>query len=110
MLQDKQGQIRFETGNAEFDALNAKLGVQAVRWTETSWGLSLYFDPRLNLRVASEAYSMVEGVREVSDNLSFVNVPDIKRSSRGRRGMLSFGTAGAIVPRVVSMGKPSALR
>ena len=32
----------------------------------TSWGLSLYFDPRLNLWVASEAYSMVEGVREVS--------------------------------------------
>ena len=65
-LQDKQGQIRFETGNAEFDALNAKLGVQEVSWA--SWGLSLIFDPRLNLRVAIEAYSMVEGVREVSIN------------------------------------------
>ena len=66
LLQDKQGLFRFETGNADFDALNAKLGVQAVRWT--SWGLSLIFDRHLNLRVASEAYSMVEGVREVSIN------------------------------------------
>ena len=31
LLQDKQGQIRFETGNADFDALNATLGVQAVQ-------------------------------------------------------------------------------
>ena len=31
MLQDKQGPFRFETGNADFDALNAKLGVQVVQ-------------------------------------------------------------------------------
>ena len=66
LLQDKQGQIRFETGNAEFDVLNAKLGVQQViLGGDTFKNVFLYFDPRLNLRVASEAYSMVEGVREV---------------------------------------------
>ena len=76
LLQDKQRQIRFETGNAEFDALNAKLGVQAVRWD--SWGLSLYFDPRLNFRVAIEAYSMVAGVREVWRNPPVEVSADIK--------------------------------
>ena len=30
LLHDKQGRIRFETGYAEFDALNAKLGLQKV--------------------------------------------------------------------------------
>ncbi|RKU09421.1 hypothetical protein C6502_12960 [Candidatus Poribacteria bacterium] len=64
MLQDKQGQIRFETGNAEFDALNAKLGLQNVR---LGAGLTFYFHRHLNLRVASEAYSMVKGVGHVSD-------------------------------------------
>ena len=69
MIEDKQGLFRFETGNAEFDALNAKLKVQAVQY-----GGSLLKGPPplfrhtcLNLRVASEAYSMVEGIRRVSD-------------------------------------------
>ena len=87
-LQDKQGQIRFETGNAEFDALNAKLGVQAVRWT--SWGLSLYFDPRLNLRVASEAYSMVEGVREVGGNPSLGSSAHIIAFKQGETWYVIF--------------------
>ena len=66
MLQDKEGQIRFETGNAEFDALNAKLRVQKVRWEgDALKSVFLYFDRHLNFRVAIEAYSKVEGVREV---------------------------------------------
>ena len=67
MLQDKQGQIRFETGYADFDTLNAKLGVQEVKLGPAfTRSLIFFFDKRLNLRVASEAYSMVEGVRSVS--------------------------------------------
>ena len=64
MLQDKQGLFRFKTGNAEFDALNAKLGVQEVRLgSGLLRAVIFWFDKRLNLKVASEAYSMVEGVR-----------------------------------------------
>ena len=67
MLQDKQGQIRFETGYAEFDALNAKLGVQKVKLGDSiSKNLLLYFNKPLNLKVAIEAYSMVKGIRRVS--------------------------------------------
>ena len=93
MLQDKQGQIRFETGYAEFDALNAKLGVREVRLDgDISKYLNFYFDPRLNLRVASEAYSMVKGVRQVSDysGYGFVMSTDIKAFKQGETWYVIF--------------------
>ena len=88
LLQDKQGQIRFETGNADFDALNATLGVQKVRWSV--WSLKLYFDPRLNLRVAREAYSMVEGVREVRGDPLLGVSADIKAFKQGETWYVIF--------------------
>ena len=61
MLQDKQGVVsHFETGNAEFDALSAKLGVQEVLLGGRRFldAVILYSSIEcLNLRVASEAYS-----------------------------------------------------
>ena len=91
LLQDKQGQIRFETGNAEFDALNAKLGVQEViLGGDTFKKVFLYFDPRLNLRVAIEAYSMVEGVREVRRNLSFKSSNGIQAFKQGETWYVIF--------------------
>ena len=93
MLQDKQGQIRFETGYAEFDALNAKLGVREVRLDgDISKYLNFYFDPRLNLRVASEAYTMVKGVRQVSDysGYGFVMSTDIKAFKQGETWYVIF--------------------
>lgn len=67
MIEDKQGQIRFETGYAEFDALNAKLGLQKILLGDPiSDNLIFYFKKHLNHSVAREAYSMVEGVQRVS--------------------------------------------
>ena len=91
LLQDKQGQIRFETGNAEFDALNAKLGVQKVILGGDFFpAVSCYFDLRLNLRVASEAYSMVEGVRRVSINYLPGISTDIKAFKQGEMWYVIF--------------------
>ena len=91
MLQDKQGQIRFETGNAEFDALNAKLGVQNVRLEgEALKSLFLYFDRCLNFRVAIEAYSKVEGVREVWRNPPVEVSADIKAFKQGETWYVIF--------------------
>ena len=91
MLQDKQGAFRFETGYAEFDALNAKLGVQAVRWEgDIARAFSFYFAPRLNLRVASEAYLMVEGVRRVSTNNPVGISTDIKAFKQGETWYVIF--------------------
>ena len=84
MLQDKQGQIRFETGYAEFDALNAKLGVQKVLLGGDFFRVvSLFFDERLNLRVASEAYSMVKGVRRAEAEVKVGESIDIKAFKQG---------------------------
>ncbi len=91
MIEDKQGQIRFETGNPEFDALNAKLGVQEVQLGDSiSKNFFLFFDPRLNLRVASEAYSMVEGVRSVSANYGLGISTDIKAFKQGETWYVIF--------------------
>ena len=79
-FQDKEGQIRFETGNAEFDALNAMLGLQNVI---LSRDLYLYFDRHLNLRTAIEAYSKVEGVRWVRGSASIGEHDTITASKQG---------------------------
>ena len=64
LMQDKEGPVPFETGYAEFDALNMTLGLQAVHFDEvTLKGIVFYFDKSLNFNAASEAYSTVKGVK-----------------------------------------------
>ena len=87
LIEDKQGQIRFETGNAEFDALNAKFGLQKVL---LSRDLFLYFDRHLNLRTAIEAYSMVEGVRWVRGSASIGEHDTITASKQGATWYVIF--------------------
>ena len=91
LLQDKQGQIRFETGNADFDALNAKLGVQKVRWRgDALKSFSFYFDRHLNLGTAIEAYSKVEGVRDVWGNPPVGDGDDIQAFKQGEAWYVIF--------------------
>ena len=91
LFQDKEGQIRFETGNAEFDALNAKLGVQKViRDGDTFTNLFLYFDRGVNLRTASEAYSKVEGVRGGLGISPDGDSPDINAFKQGEAWYVIF--------------------
>ena len=91
MLQDKQGPFRFETGYAEFDALNAKLGVQEVLlgpdFLDT---VNFWFDKRLNLRVASEAYSMVKGVRDASAETTLGTGANIRAFKEGQTWYFIF--------------------
>ena len=91
MIEDKQGQIRFETGYTEFDALNAKLGVQEVKLGDSiSKNFLFYFDRHLNLRVAREAYSMVEGVRRVGVDHPVSISTDISAFKHGETWQVSF--------------------
>ena len=92
MLQDKQGKIRFETGYAEFDALNAKLGVQEVLLGGDFFrAVIFFFDERLNLRVASEAYSMVKGVqRAEAEGGPLGTSTDIKAFKQGETWYVIF--------------------
>ena len=91
MLQDKPGQIRFETGYAEFDALNAKLGVQEVLLVGDFLRVVIFFfDERLNLRVASEAYSMVKGVQRVAAEGPLGTSTDIQAFKQGETWYFIF--------------------
>lgn len=91
MLQDKQGLSRFETGYAEFDALNTKLGVQEVKLgSDLLRAVIFFFDKRLNLRVASEAYSMVEGVRRASAEGELEISTDIEAFKEGETWYFIF--------------------
>ena len=98
-IQDKQGQIRFETGYAEFDALNAKLEVQAV-YLGSSIGrhLVLYFHNHLNLNVAGEAYSMVEGVERAYPESTLGISTDIKAFKQGQTWYVIFRNAWGDCP------------
>jgi len=85
LIQDKQGPVPFETGYAEFDALNMILGLQAVRMDEFSLGgIAFHFDKPLNFEAASEAYSMVKGVesayrmRHPRDNINSPNMGAVR--------------------------------
>ena len=99
MIEDKQGQIRFETGNPEFDALNAKLGVQEVQLGDSiSKNFLFYFDRRLNLRVAREAYSMVKGVRRVSGDILVGDSADIQAFKQGETWSVIFRNAWGDCP------------
>ena len=91
MLQDKQGLLRFETGYAEFDALNAKLGVREVLLRGGFLrAVIFFFDERLNLRVASEAYSMVKGVQRVKAEGVLEISADIKAFKQGETWYFIF--------------------
>ena len=51
------------TGQAQFDALNARLGLSAIVWTFPDYRmLAFHFDNYLNVPVAAEAYQGIEGV------------------------------------------------
>ncbi len=64
LIQDQQGPVPFETGYADFDTLNLALGLQAVHPdVVTLRGIVFHFDKSLNFNAASEAYSMVKGVK-----------------------------------------------
>ena len=64
LIQDQHGPVPFETGYAEFDTLNMTLGLQAVHPdVVTLSGIVFHFDKSLNFNAASEAYSMVKGVK-----------------------------------------------
>ena len=94
MIRYKDGQFRFETGYAEFDALNAKLGVQRIRLdSSSSRRLIFYFGPSVNLQVASEAYSMVRGVWRAYRESAVEKSADIKAFKQGQTWYVIFRSA-----------------
>ena len=80
LLDDARGSEALRTGHAEFDALNAKLGLRAV-WPFPSTGVvAMYFDERVNIDAARRAYRMMEGVRYAEPDARLGDGSDIEAS------------------------------
>ena len=60
---DQSGSVTLHTGHAEFDALNSKLGLQAMKLFSSTGIVAMYFNEGVNLDAASKAYEMIGGVR-----------------------------------------------
>jgi hypothetical protein len=81
LVADKEAEVTFVTGNEEFDALNARLGLLAVETLAESALLCLSY--RVNLPAAVEAYSDLEGIRYAESQPIMGDGPDIDASRRG---------------------------
>ena len=64
-LDGERRSVTLRTGHAEFDALNAKLGLWAVRPFSSAGVAAMYFRERLNIDAARRAYLAMEGVTYV---------------------------------------------
>ena len=64
-LDGERRSVTLRTGHAEFDALNAKLGLWAVRPFSSAGVAAMYFRERLNIDAARRAYLAMVGVTYV---------------------------------------------
>ena len=62
LLEDKNEPVALRTGNAAFDALNAKLGLKAVRPYRHTGVLVIHVSERANVGAAGRAYRKIAGV------------------------------------------------
>ncbi len=70
--------IAAYTGYAEFDALNAKLGLPGVQLFRHAGVLALHFSGLVNLEAACRAYQKIPGVRFAEPDTRLVDGPDLE--------------------------------
>ena len=80
------------TGYAEFDALNARLGLWAVQPYSSIGVVAMYFDERLNVDAAARLYLTLEGVEYAEPDARLGDGSDIEASK-------SYGNWHVIVRR-----------
>ena len=80
LFHDARGSVVPRTGHAEFDALNAKLGLRAVRPFPFTGVAAMYFDERVKIDAARKAYEMMEGVRYAEPDARLGDGSDIEAS------------------------------
>ena len=78
LFHDARGSAAPRTGHAEFDALNAKLGLRAIRSFSSTGVVAMYFDERVNIDAARRAYRMMEGVRYAEPDARLGDGSDIE--------------------------------
>ncbi len=83
MLGDEKGPVKLRTGNRAFDALNAKLGLSAVRPYRHTGVLVMRFSERLNIRAARRAYLKIAGVENAEPDALLGDGSDIEAAKTG---------------------------
>ncbi len=83
LLEDKNRPVALRTGNAAFDALNAKLGLQAVRPYRHTGVLVMHLSERANLGAARSAYRKIAGVEYAEPDAYLGDGSDIEAVKTG---------------------------
>ena len=83
LLEDKNGPVALRTGNAAFDALNAKLGLQAVRPYRHTGVLVMHVSERANVGAARRAYRKIAGVEYAEPDAYLGDGSDIEAAKTG---------------------------
>ena len=83
LLRGKSGPVKLRTGKAAFDALNARLGLRAVRLFRRTGVLVMRLSERANVQAARRAYMAIEGVRYAEPDAHLGDGPDIEASKSG---------------------------
>ena len=86
LLVDQGGPVTLETGYAEFDSLNGRLGLSVVLDLYSfSRTVAFYFSEYLNVPAAATAYEMIDGIEYAEANAHVGDGPDIDAfNSEGR--------------------------
>ncbi len=83
LLQDKNEPVALRTGNAAFDALNAKLGLKAVRPYRHTGVLVMHLSERANVGAGRRAYRKIAGVEYAESDAHLGDGPDIEAAKTG---------------------------
>ena len=86
LLDDSTGPVVLRTGHADFDALNARLGLSVVvEMFPISGTVIFYFNEYLNVAAAARAYATMEGIEYAESNAYLGDGSDIDAvKSEGR--------------------------
>ena len=99
ILSTEEEFVTLKTGNAEFDALTTRLELQGIALASSILHrVSICFEDRLNIKIASDTYSRVAGVRLV--NLVSIpgDGPDIIATKVDGRWLFIFRNAWGDCP------------
>ena len=75
---EERASVPGRTGHAGFDALNARLGLRAVRVFPSLGSIHLTLDERVNVDAALRAYRAIEGVAYAEPDARLGDGPDIE--------------------------------
>ncbi len=83
LIEGKDGPVALRTGNAAFDALNAKLRLKAVRPYRHTGVLAMHVSERANVGAARRAYGKIAGVEFAEPDAYLGGGSDIEAAKAG---------------------------